>query len=59
MEYTMSEKRRFRARVSLKDVEILASILSGGGEEFHNRILAIEREVRKLELLVNQMLDQT
>jgi hypothetical protein len=40
----------------VKDVEILAAILTGRGEPLYDKIKKIEAEVRKLELLVDRLL---
>ncbi|MEL9991688.1 MAG: hypothetical protein QXP98_06115 [Thermoproteus sp.] len=43
----------------MKDVEVLASILAGRGEEMYNRIKLIERELEEIELLVDRLLESS
>ncbi len=57
MSYTSSGGRSRRLNVSIKDVEILASILTGRGEPLYDEIKRIERQVKELELLVDRLLE--
>ncbi len=57
MQYTSSEKRSRKATVSMKDVEILTSILVGRGEPLYEKIKRIESLVKELELLVDRLLE--
>ncbi|KUO83783.1 hypothetical protein B7L68_07935 [Thermoproteus sp. CP80] len=46
-----------RGSASTRDVEILTALLTGRGEPLYERVKEIEAEVRKLELLVDRMLE--